>query len=111
MNFEETLAERSAEAERILAEYLPEAIGYAGTVLEAMRYSAMSGGKRLRPVLLYESYRLFGGKGAPVEPFMAALEMIHNYSLVHDDLPAMDNDEYRRGRTPLPPYKPSSRAG
>ena len=98
MNFEETLAERSAEAERILAEYLPEAIGYAGTVLEAMRYSAMSGGKRLRPVLLYESYRLFGGKGAPVEPFMAALEMIHNYSLVHDDLPAMDNDEYRRGR-------------
>lgn len=98
MNFEETLAKRSAEAERILSAYLPKEAGYAATVLEAMRYSAMSGGKRLRPVLMYESFLLFGGKGALVEPFMAALEMIHNYSLVHDDLPAMDNDEYRRGR-------------
>ncbi len=98
MSFEETLAKRSAEAERVLAAYLPKAEGPAGTVLEAMRYSAMSGGKRLRPVLMYECYTLFGGKGTFVEPFMAALEMIHNYSLVHDDLPAMDNDEYRRGR-------------
>ena len=54
--------------------------------------------KRLRPILMEESFRLFGGNSAIVEPFMAALEMIHNYSLVHDDLPAMDNDEYRRGR-------------
>lgn len=98
MNFEERLAEKCGEAERILEGWLPEAAGYAATVLDAMRYSAMSGGKRLRPVLMRECYELFGGQGAPVEPFMAALEMIHNYSLVHDDLPAMDNDEYRRGR-------------
>lgn len=58
----------------------------------------MAGGKRLRPMLMWESYRLFGGEGAAIEPFMAAIEMIHTYSLVHDDLPAMDNDEYRRGR-------------
>ena len=63
-----------------------------------MNYSVLAGGKRLRPILMEESFRLFGGNSAIVEPFMAALEMIHNYSLVHDDLPAMDNDEYRRGR-------------
>ena len=58
----------------------------------------MAGGKRLRPMLMQETYRLFGGEGKEIEPFMAAMEMIHTYSLVHDDLPAMDNDEYRRGR-------------
>ena len=63
-----------------------------------MNYSVLAGGKRLRPVLMKESFLLFGGQGEVIEPFMAALEMIHNYSLVHDDLPAMDNDEYRRGR-------------
>lgn len=98
MNFEETLAKRVEEAEEILKNYLPEEAGYPRTVLEAMNYSVLAGGKRLRPVLMKESYALFGGKGRIVEPFMAALEMIHNYSLVHDDLPSMDNDEYRRGR-------------
>ena len=68
------------------------------TIMEAMEYSLIAGGKRLRPMLMWESYRLFGGEGAAIEPFMAAIEMIHTYSLVHDDLPAMDNDEYRRGR-------------
>ena len=63
-----------------------------------MNYSVLAGGKRLRPMLMEETYRLFGGKGREIEPFMAAIEMIHTYSLVHDDLPAMDNDEYRRGR-------------
>lgn len=63
-----------------------------------MNYSVLAGGKRLRPMLMEESFRLFNGTGAVIEPFMAALEMIHNYSLVHDDLPAMDNDEYRRGQ-------------
>lgn len=58
----------------------------------------MAGGKRLRPMLMRESFELFGGKGKVIEPFMAAIEMIHTYSLVHDDLPAMDNDDYRRGR-------------
>lgn len=66
--------------------------------MEAMEYSLMAGGKRLRPMLMRETYLLFGGEGNLVEPFMAAMEMIHTYSLVHDDLPAMDNDEYRRGR-------------
>ena len=67
-------------------------------IMEAMEYSVMAGGKRLRPMLMQETYRLFGGEGKEIEPFMAAMEMIHTYSLVHDDLPAMDNDEYRRGR-------------
>ena len=63
-----------------------------------MNYSILAGGKRLRPMLMEETWEMFGGTGELVEPFMAAIEMIHNYSLVHDDLPAMDNDEYRRGR-------------
>jgi geranylgeranyl diphosphate synthase type II len=66
--------------------------------MEAMEYSLLAGGKRLRPMLIKETYELFGGTETVVEPFMAAMEMIHTYSLVHDDLPAMDNDEYRRGR-------------
>ena len=66
--------------------------------MEAMEYSLMAGGKRLRPMLMMETYRLFGGETEVIYPFMAAMEMIHTYSLVHDDLPAMDNDEYRRGR-------------
>jgi len=98
MNFNEGLKIRQGDAERIVKEYLPEVAGYQSKVLEAMEYSAMAGGKRLRPVLMKESYKLFGGHEAIVEPFMAAIEMIHNYSLVHDDLPAMDNDEYRRGK-------------
>jgi len=72
--------------------------GYQKTVMDAMEYSLFAGGKRLRPMLMLETYRMFGGKGEVIEPFMAAIEMVHTYSLVHDDLPAMDNDEYRRGR-------------
>lgn len=66
--------------------------------MDAMSYSMLAGGKRLRPMLMQETYRMFGGADRVIEPFMAAIEMIHTYSLVHDDLPAMDNDEYRRGR-------------
>ena len=98
MNWENKLQERVAEVEAIIHKYLPEEKGYQKTVLEAMNYSVLAGGKRLRPMLMQETYRLFGGTGSVVEPFMAAMEMIHTYSLVHDDLPAMDNDEYRRGR-------------
>ena len=65
---------------------------------EAMNYSMTAGGKRLRPILIRETYRLFGGEGVLCEPFMAAMEMIHTHSLIHDDLPALDNDDYRRGR-------------
>ena len=87
-----------AEIEEILKEYLPKPEGYQKVIMEAMEYSLMAGGKRLRPMLMMETYRLFGGETELIYPFMAAMEMIHTYSLVHDDLPAMDNDEYRRGR-------------
>ena len=98
MNFKETLNEKTVRIEEILAKFLPEEQGYQKTVIEAMNYSILAGGKRLRPMLMEETWEMFGGTVELVEPFMAAIEMIHNYSLVHDDLPAMDNDEYRRGR-------------
>ncbi|CDF46625.1 putative uncharacterized protein [Roseburia sp. CAG:100] len=98
MNFKEELKDRVDHIEAILKEYLPKEEGWQKTVIAAMNYSVLAGGKRLRPMLMEETYRLFGGKGREIEPFMAAIEMIHTYSLVHDDLPAMDNDEYRRGR-------------
>lgn len=96
--FRDLLDNKTAEAEEILKTFLPEEKGYQKTVIEAMNYSILAGGKRLRPVLMAETYRMFGGDSKIIEPFMAAIEMIHTYSLVHDDLPAMDNDEYRRGR-------------
>ena len=98
MNWENKLQERVTEVEAVIQKFLPEETGYQRTVLEAMNYSVLAGGKRLRPMLMEETYRLFGGNSEIVEPFMAAIEMIHTYSLVHDDLPSMDNDEYRRGR-------------
>ena len=98
MDFELELKNRVHEVEAIITDYLPEEVGPQATVLKAMNYSVQAGGKRLRPLLILETYRLFGGSGKTVEPFMAAMEMIHSYSLVHDDLPALDNDEYRRGK-------------
>lgn len=97
MSFKEKLQQKTMETENTVKKYLPREDGYQKTVLEAMNYSFLAGGKRLRPLMMRESYRYFGGESAIVEPFMAALEMIHNYSLVHDDLPEMDNDELRRG--------------
>ncbi len=96
--FQTLLQEKTLAIEEIIKGYLPEETGYQKTVLEAMNYSVVAGGKRLRPMLLQETYRMFGGSDRIAEPFMAAIEMIHTYSLVHDDLPSMDNDEYRRGR-------------
>lgn len=98
MDFQTELKERIQGIEAVLVNYLPKEEGLQKTVLEAMNYSLLAGGKRLRPMLMKETYRLFGGTDKIVEPFMAAIEMIHTYSLVHDDLPAMDNDEYRRGK-------------
>lgn len=98
MDINVTIGEKASAIEKIITSYLPEEKGYQETVLKAMNYSILAGGKRLRPMLMQETYKLFGGNGRVVEPFMAAMEMIHTYSLVHDDLPAMDNDEYRRGR-------------
>ncbi len=94
-------AETAARAERadaVIAKYLPKEEGLQRTVISAMNYSVLAGGKRLRPILMMETYRMFGGRSDVIEPFMAAIEMIHTYSLVHDDLPAMDDDEYRRGK-------------
>lgn len=98
MNFSKKLKVRVEQIEDIIKKYMPDETGYQRTVIEAMNYSILAGGKRLRPMLMLETFRLFGGDGKVIEPFMAAIEMIHTYSLVHDDLPAMDNDEYRRGR-------------
>lgn len=98
MNFNEEYEKRIKEIENILRRFLPAGGGYQKVIMEAMEYSLMAGGKRLRPMLMLESFRLFGGKGRIIEPFAAAIEMIHTYSLVHDDLPAMDDDDYRRGR-------------
>lgn len=98
MSFNEAYREKKEYIENVLRAYLPEKEGYQKIIMEAMEYSLMAGGKRLRPVLMLEMYRLFGGKSRVIEPFLAAIEMIHTYSLVHDDLPAMDNDDYRRGR-------------
>lgn len=97
MNYKEIIAQKTKETEELIKNYLPKEEGYQKTVIEAMNYSFLAGGKRLRPLIMLETYKAFGGKTKAIEPFMAALEMIHNYSLVHDDLPEMDDDELRRG--------------
>lgn len=98
MNFHEELADRTAWTENVVKTFLPEESGTQKAIMEAMNYSVMAGGKRLRPLLMHETYRMFGGTGRVILPLMAAIEMVHTYSLVHDDLPAMDNDQYRRGK-------------
>lgn len=98
VNFDQEYTARKAYIEECIAGYLPKEEGFAAALAQAMNYSMLAGGKRLRPMLLWESYRLFGGEGRVCEPFMAAIEMIHTHSLIHDDLPAIDNDELRRGR-------------
>lgn len=97
MNEKEQLRLYTEEVEKVVMSYLPEEEGHQKTVLEAMNYSVKAGGKRLRPMLMRETYRLFGGASKEIEPFMAAIEMIHTSSLIHDDLPCMDNDTLRRG--------------
>ena len=98
MDFKDERQKKTGEIEQILKEYLPPQEGKQKIIMEAMEYSLMAGGKRLRPMLLAETFQMFGGTSKIVRPFMAAIEMIHTYSLVHDDLPAMDDDDYRRGR-------------
>ncbi len=98
MNFEEILEEKIEEANWRIRKYLPREDGFAGKLAQAMNYAMGSGGKRLRPLILQESYAMFGGRETEAEPFMAALEMIHTHSLIHDDLPALDDDDYRRGK-------------
>lgn len=98
MNFQDELKKRTEQIEELIRQYLPAEEGFARTMAEAMNYSMCAGGKRLRPMLMLETNRLFGGDERLVRPFMAAIEMIHTHSLIHDDLPAIDNDDYRRGR-------------
>lgn len=98
MNFKEELRKKTGQIETMIQAYLPKEEGYQHTVTEAMHYAVSGGGKRLRPMLMAETAALFGDTGESLARFMTALECIHTYSLVHDDLPAMDNDDYRRGR-------------
>lgn len=92
------IASRAAQIEAVIKQFLPKEEGYEKVIYEAMNYTMLAGGKRIRPMLMEETYHLFGGQAEVIEPFMAAIEMIHTYSLIHDDLPALDNDDYRRGR-------------
>lgn len=96
--FMEELQQKVEHINNVLEKFLPVEEGQQRIIFEAMNYSVRAGGKRLRPILMEGTYHMFGGSSAVIEPFMAAIEMIHTYSLVHDDLPAMDNDEYRRGK-------------
>lgn len=102
MDFNVELNIRTEYAESVIRSFLIEdgqrENDRQAEIYKAMNYSVLAGGKRLRPILLLETSRLFGGKDEDTHAFMAAVEMIHTYSLVHDDLPAMDNDEFRRGR-------------
>lgn len=98
MNFNKELEQKKKEIECLIAGYLPKEEGFAKELARAMNYSMEAGGKRLRPILMAETYRMFGGESKVIEPFLAAMEMIHTSSLIHDDLPVIDNDEYRRGK-------------
>jgi len=92
------LQEQRQKVEKALALILPEPEGPAADVVKAMKYSLFAGGKRLRPILCIAGAEALGVDGSHVMPVACALEMIHTYSLVHDDLPAMDNDDMRRGK-------------
>ena len=98
MNFQTELEKKVKEIEGIIQGFLPKEEGFQAAMAKAMNYSMCGGGKRIRPLLLMETCRLFGGEENLAEPFAAAIEMIHTHSLIHDDLPAIDNDDYRRGR-------------
>ena len=98
MNFEIELSRRTDEIEGIIESFLPKEEGFTKDLIVAVNYSMKAGGKRLRPMLMQAAYQMFGGSGDEVMPFMAAIEMIHTHSLIHDDLPALDNDDLRRGK-------------
>lgn len=98
MNFKQELKNRVEIVDKYMDKFLPAAEEYPKVIHEAMRYSVFAGGKRLRPIMVMETCKAFGGDWEKSMPFACSLEMIHTYSLIHDDLPAMDNDDYRRGR-------------
>ena len=98
LDFNKELDSKTKYIEEKVYNFLPQEEGKQKIIFEAMNYSVKAGGKRLRPLLMLETAKLFCDETESIFPFMAAIEMIHTYSLVHDDLPAMDNDEYRRGK-------------
>jgi geranylgeranyl diphosphate synthase, type II len=98
VDLEGYMAERRRSVDAALDGYLAPANAYPPTIHEAMRYSVQAGGKRLRPILVIAGAEVAGGRMADVMPTACAFELIHTYSLIHDDLPAMDDDDYRRGR-------------
>ncbi|CEK31468.1 geranyltranstransferase [[Clostridium] sordellii] len=98
MNFNCELKNRVNKIEQILNEYMPKEEGYQKKIFESMNYSLKAGGKRLRPILTLEACKIVGGEEKDAIAFAVAIEMIHTYSLIHDDLPALDNDDLRRGR-------------
>ena len=97
-NFDAVFSSEKDAVEEIIYGYCPDEFGKQSLIFEAMNYSVKAGGKRLRPILMIETFKLFGEDEELVYPFMAAIEFIHTYSLVHDDLPAMDDDDFRRGQ-------------
>ena len=98
MEFKEILKNKIDYVEKLLMAYMPKEEGYQKTIMQAMNYSLSAGGKRLRPILTLESCKAVGGNEEDAIPFAMAIEMIHTYSLIHDDLPALDNDDLRRGK-------------
>lgn len=98
LDFNKELDSKTKYIEEKVYDFLPKEEGKQKIIFEAMNYSVKAGGKRLRPLLMLETAKLFSDETENIFPFMAAIEMIHTYSLVHDDLPAMDNDEFRRGK-------------
>src|SRR6187399_3539554 len=98
MDLKRYLASYQKQVDGALNRYLPKASAKPATIHKAMRYSLFAGGKRLRPILCLAAAEACGGKTAAAMPLACAVECIHTYSLVHDDLPSMDNDDFRRGR-------------
>lgn len=98
MNYKDKYKDYINSFELFLRQYFDDLSGVEPELLEAVKYSLFSGGKRVRPVIMLAMYELCGGKGKEVYNFASAVEMIHTYSLIHDDLPCMDNDFIRRGK-------------
>jgi geranylgeranyl diphosphate synthase type II len=104
MDIQKYLREKKEMVDGALERYFPipgvtgREAGYPASLHRAIRHSLMNGGKRIRPILSIASFEAVGGKGNAILPFACGLEMIHTYSLIHDDLPAIDNDDYRRGK-------------
>lgn len=98
LNLEEYIGDRCARVDEKLDRYLPAGERLPASLHQAMRYSVFAGGKRMRPLLLIAACEAVGGRMESALPTACAMEMIHTYSLIHDDLPAMDDDDYRRGR-------------